>query len=45
MIWMWQPIEGMGMEAVNIIDEAVKGRLKSPKNVILDAELIIRESV
>ncbi len=40
-----QPIEGMGMEAVNIIDEAVKGRLKSPKNVILDAELIIRESV
>ena len=40
-----QPIEGMGIEAVNIIDEALKGRLKSPKNVILDAELVIRESV
>ena len=39
-----QPIEGMGKEAVNIINDVIKGKLKAPKNIIFDAEFIIRES-
>lgn len=39
-----QPMEGMGKEAVNIINDVLKGKLKGPKNIIFDAEFIIRES-
>ena len=40
-----QPITGMGRQAVDIIEEALKGTLKGTKNVILEAELIVRDSV
>lgn len=40
-----QPISGMGKKAVDIIDECLSGRLKEPKNIVIDPELIVRESV
>ena len=40
-----QPIAGMGKKAVDIIAECFSGGLKEPKNMVIDPELIIRETV
>lgn len=40
-----QPIAGMGKKAVDIIHDCLAGKINEPKNIIIDPELIIRESV
>ncbi|HPD18772.1 MAG TPA: substrate-binding domain-containing protein [Candidatus Goldiibacteriota bacterium] len=39
-----QPILKMGEEAVNILNDVFKGKIKKPVKKILDSELIIRET-
>lgn len=39
-----QPVQQMGAAAMEIIHEHLKGGLKKIKNIVLDSELIVRES-